>query len=331
VDTFSFISGVYCLITLLSFGIVEKQMKATIAFLTILVIAGFIFINPFRIQAFDSVSMYAPCAKPLGYKIGTIDPRFELTDDELKSDIAIAGDAWSNAYGKNLFVYDPEASLIINLVYDKRQDLSQQINSLKGEIETDKNAIKPEIDAYEKRVAVFNERMRKLNADIEAWNASDGTSEGEYGRLKKEQDELNSEAAALNVMARSLNQSSDEFSAKVGELNQTVRQFNSALTVKPEEGLYDPNTNTISIYFHTNQQEFIHTLSHELGHALGMGHVENDNAIMNAQTNTQRTPGPEDIAELQRVCRERSYVELAADRFMILYNFYFNRNAAVTN
>lgn len=306
-------------------------MKATIAFLFIFTIAGFVFINPLRIQAFDSVSMYSPCAEPIEYKIGTIDSRFELTKDELRSDIEVAADAWGAEYGKELFVYDPNASLTVNLVYDKRQDLSKQINSLKGELEIDKNAIKPEVAAYEKRVAAFNERMAKLNADIESWNASDGTSEEEYNRLKKEQEELQTEAQALNALARSLNQSSDAFSAKVGELNQTVKQFNSALTVRPEEGLYDPNNNTISIYFHTNQEEFIHTLSHELGHALGMGHVESANAIMNTQTNTQRVPTLADLSELQRVCRERSYLEFVADRLQILYNFYFNRNTLVSN
>ncbi len=306
-----------------------EPMRTTIAILTVLVIAGLVFINPLRISALDRWSVYSPCAQPMSYRIGTIDERFGISKEQLNADIEEAGAAWSSIYGKKLFKFDPEAKLTVNLVYDRRQDLSNQIDSLRGQIETDKDAIKPEIAEYEKRVATFKERMAKLNTDIDAWNASDGTSEEEYSRLRKEQEDLQGEAQALNAMARKLNQTSDQFSTKVGELNQTVRQFNNALTVKPEEGLYDPNTNTISIYFHTNDQEFIHTLSHELGHALGMGHVEDQNAIMYTQTNTQRVPTPQDIAELEGVCREKSYLEVAADRFQVLYNFYFNRNASL--
>lgn len=310
-------------------------MKKTAVFLLLLAIFFVAFLNPFKIQAFDGLQnllYYAPCQNPIPYRIGSIDQRFDVSEQQFQEDTETAAEKWDHVLGRTLFVYDPHAKLSVNLVYDKRQDLSNQIYSLKDQLETDKNSIKPEVDEYESRSRAFRQRMADLNSQIEYWNSKGGAPEDEYNKLIQEQQSLQQEADALNTMARQLNQSSDEFSAKVGQLNQTVQKFNSALTVRPEEGLYDPNTNTISIYFHTDETEFVHTLAHELGHALGMGHVANPNAIMYTQTNDQVTPTQDDIAELTRACTKKSYAEIFMTRLQYVYDFYTHRNtAAATN
>ncbi|MEX2013071.1 MAG: matrixin family metalloprotease, partial [Candidatus Levyibacteriota bacterium] len=71
-------------------------------------------------------------------------------------------------------------------------------------------------------------------------------------------------------------------------------------------GLYDPNNNTITIYFASNYSELIHTLTHEFGHALGMQHVENSQSIMYPYTTSSVTLTPEDLEQLAYVCRKQS-------------------------
>lgn len=307
-------------------------MKTLLTLLIVAILAGFVLINPLKIQALgpaQKLLYLVPCDEPVLYGIGTIDKRFGINEQELITDLKKAEIAWESAAGKNLFDYDPQAKLKVNLVYDKRQDLSNQIYDLKGEIENEKNSLKPEMEAYEGRSRAFQDRLSVLNQRIESFNQQGGAPEEEYNKLIEEQKNLQQEASELNALARKLNRTSDEFANKVGELNQTVNRFNNALSVRPEEGLYDPNNNVINIYFHSDPSEFVHTLAHELGHARGLDHTNDTNAIMYTQTNGQVVPTADDLQLLSKACMRRSYAEIATERVQYLYQMYTNKNKAI--
>jgi peptidoglycan hydrolase CwlO-like protein len=302
-------------------------MKKAVFFIFLLLAfgAGIFFFTPIGGAQAQELFSYAPCRNPVSYKIGSIDQRFGLSREVLLTYLQEAESAWETQAGRDLFVYDPHAELTVNLVYDKRQDLNNQISDLRSEVEEKKNSLKPEIAAYEERSARFQERVKNLNEEVARYNSEGGAPTEEYKRLIAEQKALQEEADALNAEAKRLNLTSDSFAAKVDELNKTVTTFNSELEIRPEEGLFDPNTNTISIYFHTNKTELVHTLAHELGHARGLGHVGSEDALMYAQVNDQITPTQDDLSALQEVCRTRSWFEVVRERMQLLYELYANR------
>jgi predicted Zn-dependent protease len=102
----------------------------------------------------------------------------------------------------------------------------------------------------------------------------------------------------------------------VGKLNNVISNFNEDISKKPEEGIYMGDQNRIEIYFNNNQQELLHTLTHELGHALGLAHVnDNPQAIMYPYTTKTIILSTQDVAELNEVCREKSILEIIRLRF----------------
>jgi hypothetical protein len=260
----------------------------------------------------DKIIYHSSCDEPLPYQIGTIDERFNITRDQLSADIEEAGNIWSGSYGKKLFVYDPKAIMTVNLVYDERQSLNSQITQIDSKLKDQDKVLKPEIAEYQTRSAEFRKKISALNEEIKHWNSQGGAPEEEYKKLINEQEALKQESNSLNAMARSLNQSTEAFNTQVQELGQTVDTYNSVLQYKPEEGLYvsDENGKRILIYFYTNKQEFLHTLAHEMGHALGIEHINNPQAIMFAKTNNITNPSEDDLASLAEVCRKRSLLEL---------------------
>ncbi len=271
-----------------------------------LVLALFIFIalTVMNYRSLKDLAYISPCDITISYKIGTIDPRFNLKKEELLASVEEAANVWRNIHGKQLFVYNPEGSLTIKMDYDARQLLSSEIDSIKNNLDEEKNNISPTEKEYQTLAQDFKIRLANLNSQIEYWNSHGGAPEEEYNRLIEEQKNLQQTADKLNQMARSLNRATNQYNTQVDQLNQTVKDFNSAIKIRPEEGLYSGSDNSITIYFNRGEIPLTHTLSHELGHALGMNHVRSEDAILFSQTNDVIIPTQQDTDELNRVCKE---------------------------
>ncbi len=265
----------------------------------------------------NSFFYWSACDKPIRYALGVVDERFNLSEDEFLSDTAGAASIWNNTLGKTLFLYDPQGELTINLVFDQRQSLTNDISQLENQIKTGKNSLDPQISEYEKLAEDFKKRISDLNARIDFWNSQGGAPKDEYEKLTKEQSGLKEEADRLNAMAKSLNLSTKEYNTKVGTLNQTVKSFNEVISQKPEEGLYRGKENSIDIYFNINNDELVHTLAHELGHAIGLDHNANSESIMYPYTTQVLVPSMDDAEQLKKICQKHTVVAFAINRFML--------------
>lgn len=277
--------------------------------------------SSFAQQQFSQYLTYSICDKPLSYKIGTVDPQFGLSQSDFKWDADQAAQIWNDAYGKRLFApnaSDPRA-VTINLVYDARSSLNSQVNELEGQLKQKDQSLSSQISEYERNVSDFKKRLADfyaradtLNSQIRDWNRRGGAPQEVHDQLVKEQQSLQleqevlkKESDSLNQTARNLNLSTQDYNTSVKDLNSSINTFNEELAKKPEEGVYDGRTNQIDIYFNNDRNELIHTLSHELGHALTIPHNTNDQSIMYPYSSKNIALTTEDIASLQSVCSVR--------------------------
>ncbi|MBI3342519.1 matrixin family metalloprotease [Candidatus Curtissbacteria bacterium] len=251
----------------------------------------------------EIVKRLNPCTQPIHYRIETVDSRFGISHDKFLQDIQKAEAVWETPLGRDLFVYDPKGDLSINMVYDDRQTKSSQISKLENQLKLNEQDIKPQVADYQKRSAQFKEKVQNLNAEIAKWNSQGGAPPDQFQKLNQEQQDLKKEAADLNAVAKSLNLSADQYNSTVDNLNGQINQFNSELVTKPEEGLFLGSDNRIEIYFYYNDSELVHTLAHEMGHALGMQHVNTQKAIMFPQTTQTTAATQADINELKTACK----------------------------
>lgn len=296
------------------------------------VIGGFVFAfrAPLQILYLQLLSQYFPCSQPIAYSIGSFDKRFGLSQKDFLSAIVQAEQIWEKPITKELFAYTTDGKLKINLIYDIRQEATIKLQKLGIAVKDDKasyNTVKAKYEAVkaqyarekaalDAKIAEFEILKNKYEADVEYWNSRGGARKETYAQLEEERLALNAAIAGINKMQDDLNAKVDDINALVvvlnrlaASLNITAEKYNQIgdqLGGEFEEGTYQsgPSGREIDIYQFDNRAKLIRVLAHELGHALGLDHLEDPKAIMyrlNNGINEKLTDS--DLVVLKSKCR----------------------------
>lgn len=267
-----------------------------------------------------------PCDKPIEYSIGRFDTQFDISKDDFISYIAEAAFVWEKVLNRKEFIYNPNSDFKINLIYDQRQldtiqkqktefglsTVEDAFKKLDSDFTAFKSGYDQKVSSYKRALALFQNKQAAYNAEVASWNAKGGAPKETYDSLNAERQNLNAEAAALNAEAVSIDAMSkqlsallDQRNAKALEYNNIAEAYNQKYTNGLEFNQAEYTGKAINVYQFGNKQDLVLALTHELGHALGMNHVENPKSIMYyvAGVNPQSPPIPsaEDLAELNRV------------------------------
>jgi uncharacterized phage infection (PIP) family protein YhgE len=263
------------------------------------------------------------------YAVGSIDPHFGITEEEVKSALSDAESLWEDATGKNLFTFSERAALKVNFIYDERQQETETQHSLTEVLDrkaTMSESIKKDYEKllasyealksdYTSKVAAYEKRLAIHNKEVEAWNKKGGAPEAVYASLQKTSASLNDESASLNALAKKLNslaaqinQVGQKGNAAVEDYNKSVNDFNDRYSDDREFTQGDYTGDAIHIYQYDDGDELRRVLAHEFGHALSLAHVDDEEAIMHFVMEGDRTGlvlRYDDLAEYHRTCGTR--------------------------
>lgn len=241
------------------------------------------------------------CPAPIKYRVGEVDKRFGITNDELKKLLFDAELAWEDPTKRELFVYDEGASFTVNLIYDERQQMvhteeewrtaldkqekeSKLIMSQVEELSAKYRSIK---DEYDRKRDDYESSLSKYNSQVEEYNQKGGAPTEEFDRLKNEQKKLNKVLNELVLAEKGMSKLSNEINDLGNKSNEIIKSYNSSVERYNELfGKRDVFTQgdfqreRINVYKFESSEELERVIIHEFGHSLGIQHVEGTDSIM---------------------------------------------------
>lgn len=265
------------------------------------------------------------CEVPVTLHLASVDPRFRLEREAVQAALDAAVSMWDEQTPERLFRQREGEGMPVRLVFDERQAGAQTRDRARAELERLQrriaereerldhrhSALAADAAGYQRHLEDVQARQRDYERAVAAWNAGRMEhSAGNRERLERQRRALDSARTDLEQRRRTLERRRDELNREIRELEGEIDAFNARVAELNREvtalgafdmALYEQQgaRRSISVFKASDADELRLTLAHELGHALGIEHVDDPAAVMHAILG-EANAGRRDLSDADR-------------------------------
>lgn len=246
-----------------------------------------------------------PCENPITLTVGDIDNRFGISEREVISIIKKVTETWSEAVERPVAVYSENGDIDVNLVYDIQQQLTDRERQFRNRLQMKEYQITAFENDYLENVKNFDEwneeyqreseqvqrQMTQLNEWIEQVNSQGGFNseqleelEERRERIDRMSDRMEQSGTILTEKVNRINAQLREMNRMIEEKNELIQEYNRTFsgTKRFTQGSFERSGGNqwINVFQFANREELALVIAHEVGHALGLDHVENPASVM---------------------------------------------------
>ncbi len=281
-----------------------RQLSTIVSLLVILALCGNLW---WLSQRQSSAPAVLQCQIPIRWRLANVDEKFKLSQQQALDAIRLAAQAWNQQLGLVAFVEDPQSGFPINFIYDERQQqllANQRLARNVGrydeylqQLATDLTALSAE---HQQQLQSFNQQKQQLSAEIAAGAV-------ERSRIQQQQKELQLLADGLNALAEKINDKNRHYQESLQDRNQLLQDAAPSGKIA-EVGLLLRTGSLLEmrIFAYRDEAILVRTLTHEFGHALGLSHLPETDAIMHDMLSAeQNLLTPADVQAALKLCDNR--------------------------
>lgn len=279
-----------------------------------------------------------PCDVPLAWRVARVDPEFRLSERDAEAAVQEAARVWESGVARQLFRLDRRDGFPIRLIYDERQrtleareERRRQLLDLGTRLRARREAVADLARSHDAAEAAYRASVADIDARIAAYNAevraaSDGAGltperraelQARGDALTREREAILARRPALDAEFISLQTAQVDLNVDVDEhaefARKLVEDFPPSRTEAGEyreavtrtNGRVDTVSREIRVYRFSDVDDLKIVAAHELGHALGLGHVADSAAVMNGTSTDERVVrglAPTDLELFRSVC-----------------------------
>lgn len=254
-----------------------------------------------------------PCAVPMTWSIARVDSRFDLSSDVALQAVRDAATLWERSVGADLFEIAARGGSPIFFEFDERQAIVAARRGREGALASERIDIERRrteleeasrvhealLEQYQRDMEGHRRVVQAYNDDVVRWSRQSDMPPTVEAELERRRSEIDRTAGDLQNRQRELNRRSEAMRDEVDAFNERIRSLSDRETslardfpaAASESGTYDETvvwegtraisvSRRIQVFQFSSYDDLVLVLSHELGHALGLGHAPGRGSIM---------------------------------------------------